>query len=109
MESLWLLDYFRQERSDVFNFEIINTEKNEAIFRYHNTKEGLFWFHDHAMGITRLNVYAGLVGLYEIVDPNISDEQKNVMRIYGELERKYFGIVDKSFNTDGSLHYPDTS
>lgn len=49
-------------------------KKNEAIFRYHNTKEGLFWFHDHAMGITRLNVYAGLVGLYEIVDPNISDE-----------------------------------
>ena len=26
-------------------------------------------FHDHAMGITRLNVYAGLIGAYVIVDP----------------------------------------
>lgn len=61
------------------------------------------------MGITRLNTYAGLVGLYEIVDPHISEEEKNMMRIYGDLERKYFAIVDKSFNTDGSLHYPDKS
>ena len=26
------------------------------------------WYHDHALGITRLNVYAGLVGLYMVRD-----------------------------------------
>jgi spore coat protein A len=28
----------------------------------------LLWYHDHAMGITRFNVYAGLAGLYVIRD-----------------------------------------
>jgi o-aminophenol oxidase len=28
----------------------------------------LLWYHDHAMGITRFNVYAGLAGLYIIRD-----------------------------------------
>ena len=28
---------------------------------------GLFWYHDHAIGITRLNVYAGLAGFYEVI------------------------------------------
>jgi len=28
----------------------------------------LLWYHDHAMGITRFNVYAGLAGLYMIRD-----------------------------------------
>ena len=26
------------------------------------------WYHDHAMGINRLNIYAGLFGLYIIRD-----------------------------------------
>ena len=28
------------------------------------------WYHDHAIGITRLNVYAGLAGYYQIRDGN---------------------------------------
>lgn len=31
-------------------------------------RAGLYWFHDHAMGITRFNVYAGLAGLYIVRD-----------------------------------------
>ena len=57
---------------DFFSLSSKNLKENQAIFRYHNTKEGLLWFHDHTMGMTRLNVYAGLVGFYEIIDPNIS-------------------------------------
>ena len=37
-----------------------------------NTKEGLLWYLDHAMGIARINVYAGLVGFYEIIGTEIS-------------------------------------
>ncbi len=28
----------------------------------------MLWYHDHAMGINRLNIYAGLVGLYLVRD-----------------------------------------
>lgn len=36
---------------------------------YHNTQRAaMLWFHDHAMAVTRLNVYAGLVGLWIIRD-----------------------------------------
>jgi spore coat protein A len=35
-----------------------------------NQQEGTIWFHDHALGITRLNVYAGLAGLMPIIDPD---------------------------------------
>jgi FtsP/CotA-like multicopper oxidase with cupredoxin domain len=34
-----------------------------------NQQESTLWFHDHALGITRLNVYAGLAGLQPIIDP----------------------------------------
>ncbi len=31
-------------------------------------QESTIWFHDHALGITRLNVYAGMAGIYPILD-----------------------------------------
>ncbi|HXV13407.1 MAG TPA: multicopper oxidase domain-containing protein, partial [Candidatus Krumholzibacteria bacterium] len=38
---------------------------------YDNDQEaGTIWYHDHALGITRLNVYAGLAGFYLIRDAN---------------------------------------
>jgi FtsP/CotA-like multicopper oxidase with cupredoxin domain len=45
---------------------------NAAIYRYPNTQEAApIWFHDHTLGATRLNVYAGLAGGYYIQDPAI--------------------------------------
>ena len=45
---------------------------NYAVNRYPNSQEAsMIWFHDHALGITRLNVYAGLAGAYVIQDPNM--------------------------------------
>lgn len=81
--AFWTISGRKGSMYSTLKSEIL--KKNEAIFRYHNTKEGLFWFHDHAMGITRLNAYAGLVGLYEIIDPHLSEQEKNVLRIYGDL------------------------
>ena len=44
-------------------------EANEAVYKYTNEQDpGLYWYHDHTYGITRLNVYAGLAGFYQIVD-----------------------------------------
>ncbi len=46
---------------------------NSALYVYPNTQEASpIWFHDHALGITRLNVYAGLAGAYLIADPALA-------------------------------------
>jgi len=39
-------------------------------YTYHNGQEAAtLWYHDHALGTTRLNVYAGLAGFYLLRDP----------------------------------------
>lgn len=60
------------------------------------------WYHDHAMGITRLNIYAGLSGFYLIRDTRDSIAS---FLPSGENEIPLI-IQDRSFNTDGSLFFP---
>lgn len=62
------------------------------------------WYHDHAMGETRLNVYAGLAGFYILRD----SLEKRLNLPKGEYEIPLL-IQDKSFNSDSSLFYPDSS
>lgn len=59
------------------------------------------WYHDHTMGITRLNIYAGLAGLYLIRD--IRDPIASFLP-RGENEIPLV-IQDRSFNVDGSLYF----
>lgn len=59
------------------------------------------WYHDHAMAITRLNVYAGLAGFYLIRDAF----EKVLDLPEGKFEIPLL-IQDRSFNPDGSLFYP---
>jgi spore coat protein A len=41
----------------------------KATYHYDNDQgSGTLWYHDHALGITRLNVYAGLSGMYLLRD-----------------------------------------
>ncbi len=43
--------------------------KNEAEYYYPNNQSArMMWYHDHAMGITRLNAYAGVASAYFIRD-----------------------------------------
>jgi spore coat protein A len=68
---------------------------------YPNDQEpATIWYHDHALGITRLNVYAGLAGFYII-----RDRQENSLPS-GMYEIPIV-IQDRSFDVDGSLQYPD--
>ena len=59
------------------------------------------WYHDHAMGITRLNVYAGLAGFYLIRD----EEEDGLNLPSGRFEIPLL-LQDRKFNPDGSLLYP---
>jgi FtsP/CotA-like multicopper oxidase with cupredoxin domain len=58
------------------------------------------------MGITRLNVYAGLAGYYLLRDENDTGRAGNPIGLpYGQYEVPLV-IQDRSFNSDGTLAYP---
>lgn len=59
------------------------------------------WYHDHSLGITRLNVYAGLSGFYLIRD----EAEKALNLPQGEFEIPLM-LQDRLFHRDGSLYYP---
>jgi spore coat protein A len=59
-------------------------------------------YHDHARGISRLNNYAGLVGPYVIR----SEKEEQLDLPEGEYDIPLV-LADRSFEDDGSLHYPD--
>jgi len=74
---------------------------NTVTYTYRNDQAAnQLWYHDHAMGITRLNVYAGLAANYLLRDSN--EDSLNLPA--GAYEMPLV-IQDKSFNEDGSLHY----
>jgi len=74
------------------------------VYTYENNQRpAMLWYHDHAIGITRLNVYAGLAGLYFIRN----DEERDLNLPSGVYEIPLV-IQDKTFNEDGSLFYPST-
>lgn len=76
---------------------------SKEIHEYTNHQPGTtLWYHDHAMALTRLNVYAGLAGFYLLRDT--LEERSNLP--CGDYEYPIL-IQDKSFNEDGSLFYPD--
>ncbi len=74
---------------------------NTVTYSYPNTQgAGHVWFHDHALGITRINVYAGLAANYIIRDAH----EDSLQLPSGNYEIPLV-IQDRSFNQDGSLHY----
>ena len=76
-------------------------------YNYPNEQESTtLWYHDHALGITRLNVYAGLAGFYLLRDRknSIEDPQSKNSLPCGEFEIPIV-IQDRSFYTDGSLRF----
>ena len=99
-----------------------------ATFQYPNLgRASSDWYHDHTLGMTRLNVYAGPAGFYIIRcgpqgDDAVLDSRSGTTAVLpgpAPKENDQFppnktyyeipiAIQDRSFNTDGSLFYPDT-
>ncbi|OIK19482.1 outer spore coat copper-dependent laccase CotA [Bacillus amyloliquefaciens] len=74
----------------------------KEVYHYPNKQRGaLLWYHDHAMAITRLNVYAGLAGMYIIRER----KEKQLKLPAGEYDVPLM-IMDRTLNDDGSLFYP---
>jgi spore coat protein A len=59
------------------------------------------WYHDHCLGITRLNIYAGLAGFYLIRD----EAETSLNLPSGDYEIPLM-LQDRLFHRDGSLYYP---
>ena len=66
----------------------------------------LLWFHDHGLGATRLNVFAGLAGAYILRDELDTGEEPNPIGIPGGAYEIPLVIQDRQFNPDGTFRYP---
>lgn len=79
-----------------------------ASYTFDNSQEaGHLWYHDHALGVTRLNVYMGLAGNYFIRDKN-----EDYLVQCGQLPAYPYElpicIQDRQFKNTGALKYPAT-
>jgi FtsP/CotA-like multicopper oxidase with cupredoxin domain len=123
-EGTWY-DFFRDKALTTYG---VAWGPGFATFQYPNeNRASTIWYHDHALGMTRLNVYAGPAGFYivrggpygddAVVDtrfgtpavlPGPAPKENDRFppnKTYYEIP---IAIQDRSFNNDGSLFYPDT-
>jgi spore coat protein A len=78
----------------------------KQLYHYDNDQEaGTLWYHDHALGITRLNVYAGLAGFYLLRDQNEDGLVKSGVLPARAYEREIV-IQDRQFDATGQLDLP---
>ncbi|MGB5719044.1 MAG: multicopper oxidase family protein, partial [Gammaproteobacteria bacterium] len=76
------------------------------IYEYPNNQEaGTVWYHDHALGITRLNVYSGMAGFYLIADAEDTLGPDNAFGLPSGQYEIGLAVQDRTFNVDGSLFY----
>ena len=68
----------------------------------------LLWFHDHGLGATRLNVFAGLAAAYILRDEFDTGEESNPIGIPGGPYEIPLVIQDRQFNRDGTFLYPSS-
>jgi spore coat protein A, manganese oxidase len=75
----------------------------KQVLTYANTQlPATIWYHDHAFGYTRHNVYAGLAGFYVITDPG--NEPPGLPNGAYDMG---LAIQDREFTTEGQLWYPN--
>ena len=118
-------DFFRAKAANSYG---VSWEPGHAVFQYPNkNRASTIWYHDHTLGMTRLNVYAGPAGFYLVRggpqgDDAVLDSSTALAAVFpGPAPREndkfppnktYYeipiAIQDRSFNADGSLFYPDT-
>lgn len=86
------------------------TAANSAVYRYPNQQEAtMLLFHDHTLGITRINVFAGLVTGYIIRDQFDTGLPDNPLRLPSGQQEVELILQDRQFDTNGQLLFPDGS
>ena len=82
---------------------LYDTASNAAVYYYPNEQPATtLWYHDHALGLTRINVMSGLAGYYLLRD--------NADALGHKLDASTFempiAIQDRTFLSDGSFYFP---
>lgn len=112
-EGTWY-EFFKAEFEKKFS---VVWQPGTATFQYENDQRAAtLWYHDHTLGMTRLNVYAGPAGFY-LLRGGPGDLPARVLPgpapgigadPFGRYYEIPIAIQDRSFNRDGSLFYPDS-
>jgi spore coat protein A, manganese oxidase len=123
-EGTWR-DFFKKKAAKNYG---VSGGPGYATFQYPNSQRAsTIWYHDHTLGMTRLNVYAGPAGFYIIRGGPAGDQAVHDSRSGKEAilpgpapseidqikpNRRFYeipiAIQDRAFNADGSLFYPDS-
>jgi FtsP/CotA-like multicopper oxidase with cupredoxin domain len=118
-------DFFAAKAENKYG---VDWQPGYAVFQYPNkNRASTTWYHDHTLGMTRLNVYAGPAGFYLVRggpfgDDEVRDSRTGTAAVLPSpapkehdkfpANKRYYeipiAIQDRSFNNDGSLFYPDT-
>ena len=124
-EGTWY-DFFAGKAADKFATKHdIEWGAGYATFLYPNrNRPSTIWYHDHALGMTRLNVYAGPAGFYllrgagsTVLDsrfgtkatlPGPAPKEGDAFPFKKPYYEIPIAIQDRAFNADGSLFYPNT-
>jgi spore coat protein A, manganese oxidase len=87
--------------SDGYPTDWFTAGQSATCFYPNEQDAATLFYHDHAMGITRLNAAAGLMGLYLIRDA--AEDELDLPNGACEIP---LVIFDRSFHPDGRLFYP---
>lgn len=117
------LEYFANKARERLG---VTWERGYQVAQYPNVNRACQqWFHDHVLGMTRLNVYARGAGFYVVRggkggERDIVDRRTGARAVlrgpwprradragirYREIS---LAVQGRAFNRDGSLFYPDT-
>src|SRR5262249_8128559 len=78
------------------------TRGDARIVHYPNRQDAAtLWYHDHAMGIERLNQYAGLFGAYLV-----RDAAEDALGLPNGPHEIPLFVFDRYLDVDGQLLYP---
>lgn len=71
-----------------------------------SNEAGALWYHDHVLGLTRLNVYAGMAGFFFVRDNNDTGLPNNPLNLPAWPYELAYAIQDRMFKANGELFYP---
>jgi spore coat protein A len=73
-----------------------------AVYHYPNHQDAaMLWYHDHALGINRLNVFAGLLGVFLV-----RDEVEDSLNLPSGKYEIPLVFYDRIFDLESQLNYP---
>jgi spore coat protein A, manganese oxidase len=73
-----------------------------AVLHYPNRQDAtMLWYHDHALGINRLNVFAGMLGIFLI-----RDDQEDFLKLPRGKYEIPLVVYDRAVDRNGQLAYP---